>query len=206
MNVAVIGASGNMGRRYCAILRYLGIGVVEIDEHSPSGMLGERYDKVIIATPTRLHFDFCEAMAMVGNPFLVEKPLDTDPKSIRYLRELCIKQGVDGRMVCNWAFAGRLRFDPGCHQVQYSNFHTGNDGLGWDCIQLIYLAKGFPELSTGSPFLQCHIDDNRIHEGMIAMSYKKMVEAWLQDPAQLWSLEDAKKATEKTILYMEAHK
>jgi len=33
-----------------------------------------------------------------------------------------------------------------------------------------------------------------------------MINAWIKDPALLWSLDDAKKATEKTIKYMEINK
>jgi hypothetical protein len=136
-------------------------------------------------------------IAGLGLGFLCEKPIDQSAKRIQELIDL----GADGRMVCNWAFVSQNPLIPGMNQVQYDNYNTGKDGLAWDCIQLIHLAKDFPELSTNSPYLNCHINGTRIHEGHIALSYKKMIEAWLEDPTRLWSLQEAKKATEKVIEY-----
>lgn len=205
MRVLVCGNRGNMGRRYTAILNYLGVENIGVDNGDLTPH-PDTYDRAIIATPSDIHMYVCEMMANLHKPFLCEKPIDKDPAKIQKLIDLCKKKRVDGRMVCNWAFTGRLKFYPGENQVQYSNYNTGKDGLAWDCIQLIYLAKGFPELSTGSPYLQAHIDGDRVHEGHIARSYKTMIDVWLQGGDDLWSLEDAKKATEKTIKYMEAHK
>ncbi len=202
MRILVIGSKGNMGRRYIAILKYLGVEAIEFEVNDriwdcPS------FDRAIIATPTDQHGAMCLAMAIEKRPFLCEKPISKDPDEIVRIMDLCEKNGVDGRMVCNWAFAHRMQsyLEPNSCDIQYNNYNTGKDGLAWDCIQLIYLAKGMPDLKTDAPNLDCTVDGYFIDEAMIAESYIKMIVRWLEDPTKLWSLEDAKKATEKVIAY-----
>lgn len=208
MKILVLGARGNMGRRYCAILRHLGQEVVEAD-------IGDRwtdleFDKAIVATPTPGHAYDCLQLAMRKKSFLCEKPLSTNPREIEDLILYCEANGVDGRMVCNWKFAGMpagCSWLPGFHEVNYSNWRTGSDGTAWDCIQLIYLAKGGGiKIEVGAPCFRASIDYWHITLENIEQSYIKMVDYWLNKPSALWSLEDAKKATQKVLRYMEENK
>ncbi len=197
MKVLVIGSKGNMGRRYMAILKYLGVDALEKDLGDPFPD-PDSFDRAIIASPTENHLDDIQEMVSFRRDYLCEKPISKDPSDI----DLVMSSSVDGRMVCNWAFVkpnGRLK--PGCNFIDYDCYNTGKDGLAWDCIQLVYLAQGMPTLKTKSPTFATYINRHGITLDDIAKSYVRMIKAWLQDPTQLWSLEDAKKATEKVIAY-----
>jgi len=168
MRVLVIGSRGNMGRRYMAILKYLGVETIGMDIDQPQNKY-VGFDRAIIATPSENHFYWCKFFTNERKPFLCEKPVVTNLLQMRMLVDNNLVSW--GRMVCNWAFVNPDILKPESNQVQYSNYNTGKDGLAWDCIQLIYLADGMPELSTTSPYLDCQINGTRVHEGHIAMSY-----------------------------------
>lgn len=205
MKILVLGARGNMGRRYCAILRSLNQEVVEAD-------FGDRwkdmeFDKAIVATPTHHHVYDCLQLAMRRKSFLCEKPVSTSPREIADLILYCEANGVDGRMVCNWKFAAtpaRCCWLPDAHEIKYANWRTGNDGTAWDCIQIIHLAQeGKVQIKTDLPYFAAEIDGVKISLGDIDNSYIRMIGYWLDTPQALWSLEEAKKATEKVLKYME---
>jgi len=181
-----------MGRRYSAILKELGVDYTGVDK----GDEFPEYDKAIICTPTPLHMEACMAVAAKGKNFLCEKPISKDPQNISRLIEFCDKMKVDGRMVCNWAFAGKYRSS--AKHVYYNNYHTGNDGFYWDTIQLTELG-GDVILNKDASVFEAAIDFQRITLQDIAKSYFSMIEAWIEQPKKLWSLNRALHATEKII-------
>lgn len=210
MKVLVLGSKGSMGRRYCAILEYLGIhyfGIDKEDEKYDYNIENGIYDKhkfthAIIATPTEYHGqtlrDFCLNIPHV----LCEKPVSKQSSMIEWMRDY----HPHVNMVCNWKYAiGNPK--PGTHDIRYSNYNTGKDGLGWDCIQLIYLARNI-KISTETPFFECMTVDPECNcEKLITLSniensYIQMIEHWLGlngKENDLWDLNDALKATEKVL-------
>lgn len=198
-----------MGRRYYAILKHLGVEYVNREDPLFRGAnKSTQFSQVIVATPTESHFDLLWDLIENFNirAILCEKPICKEPNKIQSLIDHAAYYGVDVRMVCNWSFVKpNSRLKPECNFVDYDCYNTGKDGLAWDCIQLIYLANGMPTLKTKSPTFKTFINRKGISLDDIANSYVRMIEAWLKDPALLWSLEDAKKATEKTLEYIRLH-
>lgn len=132
--ILICGHLGNMGRRYEAIVKHLGHEVIGKDLEDQVGV--QRFDKVIVATPTENHLEHCEELAEYNIPFLCEKPVSKDPKEIDKL------MGKQGYMVNNWAFVfPGIRLLPGNNNIEYDFYNTGKDGVEWDCIQTIYLAN-----------------------------------------------------------------
>lgn len=203
MKILVIGSNGNMGRRYMVILKYLGVESVGIDLGMNFEIAMQSFDRAIIATDTPAHQVWVESMIHRGIPFLCEKPISKDLGFLDWLKH----KSAEGRMVSNWAFVkpGQI-LSPGKHEIEYDCYNTGKDGLAFDCIQLIHLAKGFPKLQTDCPTFKASIDGELITLDAIADSYVTMIKTWLTEPEKLWNLEEAKKATEKTLSYMESHK
>jgi hypothetical protein len=171
---------------------------VDVGDEWPDGC-----EKAIVCTPTSDHLATLVKMQGYEGDILCEKPLVMGNEiDIGFFFATMRALKLNVRMVCNWAFTAPNFIDkPESRIIEYDNYNTGKDGMAWDCIQLIYIAKGFPILKTKSPFLDCKIDGERVDEADIAYSYVAMIEAWLKDPTNLWSLEDAKKATEKVMAY-----
>lgn len=210
-----------MGKRYTAIVKWLGHDVVGFDQGDPwKNAIDQKPDRTIIASPTIKHYDHCMSCISADIPFLCEKPISKDIDEVVAIRDRCIETGVDGRMVCNWAFLSKVPLQPGTCNISYSHYNTGNDGLFWDMIQPIYLAR-FKDgkyqisISTESPTFNCHIFNSQFsiisqnpnsiefHAtlDMFAKSYECMIDSWLSDPTSLWDLDSAVDATQKVLEY-----
>lgn len=198
MKILLIGANGNMGRRYAAILNHLEADWVGVD-------IGDKwpkdFDRAIVATPTGSHFGICSRLAKLKKPFLCEKPISKNPDSIRKL----IRMGAEGYMVCNWKFVFsdrveyRRKLNPNENNICYDYYSTGKDGTIWDCIQLVYLAIDI-QIKTESPYFDVTIDDDHVTLDDIAYSYITMIRKFIwPNIFDLWTLKDALKATCKVI-------
>lgn len=204
MNVLVIGASGNMGRRYCSILQYLRQTPIKVD--IGDNCFGcQEYTHAIIATPTDTHFEICKKLAELDKTYLCEKPLSKNPDEIKELIAIEGRTKSKGYMVNNWSFATGFVgafFGINKDMVYYNNWNTGKDGVLWDCIQLIYLAKDFNiQICTGSPVFRAFCGDNNVSLTDIDKSYISMIDNFLSSKKYLWGLQDALAATEKVIAY-----
>lgn len=211
MKVLVIGSEGRQGARFCAILKYLGVEYEGVDIGLHHGSYFKDYSHAIIATPTDTHLDYIEWCRIYGiRHILCEKPIDKNPDKIKEL--INIEKETKINMVCNWKYA--LGNKPiGTYDIHYSNYNTGKDGVGWDCIQLIYLANTL-KIDTNTPyfFCQCLPADNMGRDEVIELydieqSYITMIKHWLElddKKNDLWDLEDALKATNKVIAWEKA--
>jgi len=198
MRVLIIGI-GAMGKRYKAILKYLGVDFVECDlynqkeiwQHSP------KVDRAIIATPIDKHYEWCLWCISHKIDFLCEKPISKNIEQVKDLKMLCDRNDVDGRMVCNWAFvSGEL--EPSKNAIHFDYYNTGKDGF-WDLIQPVYLDNGNSKFIFKSPFYICMIEGKKISQHDFDISYVEMIRYWIHQPEILWSMSDAIKATEKII-------
>ena len=213
MKVLVIGSKGSMGKRYCAILKYLGVEYVGVDIGPNSKMDYTQFTHAIIATPTEVHRDNLQWFYTYKNgpkSILCEKPLMKSVRDIETAIDWEALHGGKTNMVCNWKYALPDRKDL---EVRYSNYNTGKDGTGWDCIQLIYLVDKL-KISTDTPFFKCdyHFPHDTIDSlvvgkvtlGDIENSYITMLRHWLGLDGlenDLWTLTDALKATEKVLTW-----
>jgi len=200
MKVLVIGSKGNMGRRYMAILKHLGIECEGFDTDVSVHIGGESYklkwmlpdttyDRAIIACPTEHHLEYCTRLEV---PMLCEKPISTNSEAIKQL-------SGDISMVNNWAFLLPKVLKPESCSIVYNFYNTGNEGK-WDLIQPLYLSNGNFEIKRDSPVFRLTINSYMINMEMVQASYVKMVENWLEDK-NMWNLSMAYDAHKKVERY-----
>ena len=195
MKVLVIGSEGSMGRRYCAILNYLGIDVLKMDMDN-THMVGlyKAADKVIIATPTVTHVAYAR---VINKPLLIEKPVSKLDVQIEDL----IKSGAQAHMVSNWRYTiENGAWDTGKCSVYLDYYNHGKDEHVWDAIQLIMLDSK-ARLATESPLFKCSINGLMIGLGQIELSYIRMIKDWLGDCKYLWTMQDALEGNQKVRDY-----
>ena len=207
MKVLVLGSAGNMGRRYCSILKYCGIDHVGIDL-GPNYLAGDGITHVLIATPISEHYRNIKGLLekTSGLSILCEKPICKEIDQILELQKISKETKTPIYMVNNWRFIlGRWRIlQPENNCISLDYYNTGKDG-DWDLIQSIYLSRGMPNIKRSSPVYDCSVNGTMITQHNFDLSYVAMIRAWLDIPQLMWTLDDAIKATEKTIKYMESH-
>jgi hypothetical protein len=177
--VFISGIGGNMGTRYAFLCSDLGIAVYGMDKKNYQEQmvfcLENKIDRVIIATPTWNHVDALNIFSthLPSAYILCEKPIIAG--NIRN-----IPDHTKVTMVNQYKY---LLKDPNRFGITYYNyFKTGNDGLYWDCINIIGLAKGKCYVKNDSPFFRCIINGQRISIKDIDRSYMLMVKDWFFNP------------------------
>jgi hypothetical protein len=180
VKVYIFGYLGGMGRRYRAILESLGHEVGGEDRQNLLNFSLADADAVIIATPTRTHAHVLMQVKDCGKPILCEKPIS---KSITVADEVLWelrKAGARLEMVNQYA-----ELDPaGDGPTTYNCYRHGDDGLYWDCISLIRLARGPIELREDSPTWQCTLNGRQLTLGDVDAAYLRMIDRWLRDPTR----------------------
>lgn len=182
MKIVVFGSRGNMGTRYSLLLKSMGHQVVGIDagDYFCFKTADQEYDAAIIATPTDTHLRLISELNFKGFPILCEKPISKNLEELkRYLSPDTLHCNL--RMVDNW------RHHPDFPQVSttedsssyYNYFRHGNDGLVWDCIQMIRYAKGPVFLGQDSPFFQANMNGSVLDQRGFDLSYYHMLTYWL---------------------------
>lgn len=192
----IIGGNGSIGRRYQAISRHLGERYDVFDQVG-SGAFDlkkvylDGFRRAIIASPTETHVGYCDRLVAAGVPFLCEKPLS---QSVEDCERLVSK---DGFVVNNYAFlTQKYSYRP---HLKYDYFHTGKDGILWDCAQIIYLDP-HAEIRTESPFWNFKVDYQWVSYRDLEQSYVDMIRAFLADNVRrLWTLEDGLKMTRAVL-------
>lgn len=170
----IIGACGSMGRRYKAILSYLG---QPYECHDPKlrgfGVYPSKsHDRFIVATPTDTHLEWVLRLDSYGKPILCEKPLSTN---LLEVAEILRCKSPISMMLQYGVLVSPKDFGP----THYNYYHTGNDGLAWDCFQIIALAKGKLSLGNTSPVWECMINGAKIDRSTMDQAYVDAVRNWL---------------------------
>lgn len=183
--IAVIGANGNMGRRYGAILNYLKQSWIGLDLDNTL----EQYDRVlkrvsgvIIATPTSTHDEIIRMCLDYGMPILCEKPISTNLAAVECLCLEAEARGVKLQMVNQYRHMGLQTEDRGTSYYDYWNH--GRDGLFWDCISVVALAGGNVILDEKSPIWKCTINGRELDVSKMDRAYIGMIGLWLEHPKQ----------------------
>ena len=204
MIVCIIGALGNMGKRYCSILKYLGHEVVEYDVNTDKS-LGDclkGVHRAIVATPTGAHENFFSILLEREIPFLCEKPVSLNLGKLDWLQKESSERKVPVSQVCNWRYV-RGGLKPNNHKVRYNYFKTGSDGMYTDCIQLLQLSQELGtrnydvSIRTNSPVFDCEIDDQVVTLDDIDTSYLMMIEDFCSKPDALWGVQEAKEGANR---------
>lgn len=184
MSIMILGAKGNMGRRYAAILKTLKHPVIGFDVESTYQDFKNAIplvDGIIIATPTPTHAHYLTALADSGKPILCEKPLSTNPKEVRRLMDLYRARKGKLRMVMQYQ---NMISGANDGESYYDYYNHGRDGLKWDCIQIIALAKRDFWLGESSPIWKCKINDKKLDIANMDFAYIDEIKHWLSRPAQ----------------------
>lgn len=183
MKIGLLGAKGNMGRRYSAILNAMNLEYDAVDIGDRVG----KYDYAIIATPTLSHVQ-CMMDVLAQNEnchILCEKPLTTNMDELKRFFASDYKERLRNlKMVNNYDYAytsavSDSQFINPTGLTKYDYYNTGNDGLLWDCIQLIKMAKGEITLSKKSYYWSVCINGWSIDRRTIDHSYAHMIKEFI---------------------------
>lgn len=194
-----------MGKRYQAILKHLGRDFQSFDLaiHGSMTHLKERAKncaRIIIASPTPTHVQYLRELLPLGRPILCEKPVTKNLEEIEELHAECSKNGWRYNMVMQYRELDISR-EPRRASV-YNYFRHGNDGLTWDCMQIIALAEGPVVLREDSPYWDCAINGRCLSIAQMDSAYILHIQKWLTDSLDQ-SMDDILTAHRKVKIYEE---
>lgn len=181
--ILIIGSNGSMGLRYQAILKYLDKKFSCVDiQTTPEKFLqlAGSCHCAIIASPTPSHFKYLEIFSTLKVPVLCEKPLSKNLGELTQIKEDFVSErGLNLTMMMQYKI-----FDSEAYQgvTSYDYFRHGNDGLAWDCLQPIGLARWTVELKEESPIWKCSLNGRKLSLGDMDLAYVKFVSNWLSKP------------------------
>lgn len=200
----VIGADGNMGRRYCSVLRYLGFAPIEYDITPRCASVDLREllktaEKVIITIPTDYHL------------MAIAEVLENAPKTVHVLcekpvvkTEIELQSLLEFRreifMVNQYAHLTEFNeFSTAKDTTHYSYYKSGDDGLPWDCVQLIQLANSSITLDNESPWWKCYINGVSIDLRHMDTAYIRMITDFMGPMQRMWGLPVIESVTRKIL-------
>lgn len=212
--IAVIGGAGNMGRRYCSILRFLGVEYYIIEKGDKLKIV-EGTDGIILSTPTDHHFPMLTLCNEYNLPILCEKPITKKEKELDFI----LKMRSPLRMINQYEYflqenkEVKIVVAKGYENLNtyYNYYNSGQDGIIWDCINLIGLSglKTNINLKNDSPIWECWINSKKIDREKIDESYIWNLEDWLEKfddrkdyikkaHNEVWSLLNARNSNSNT--------
>lgn len=184
MSVLVVGAQGNMGVRYQAILRFLGkeFACVDVgDDDKRVDELAKRSTGILIATPTDSHVDLIRKFLPYKKPILCEKPVLKNRLEIAPLFLDIANSGTPFRMMFQYQMlCDSNRVGPS----YYDYYKHGKDGLYWDCFQIIALARQGVHIRESSPVWSCKINGQRLSLSDMDAAYVGYIQRWFRSPKQ----------------------
>ena len=184
MRVLILGSKGSMGKRYAAILKHLNVPCTEFDVKDGNPLNGsiKQCDRVIVATPTSTHMEVLDIITTVmpGAPILCEKPVTKSLSDLEQILSMCDARGNDLRMMYQYSL---LASDDLYLQSHYNYYAHGSDGIQWDCMQIIGLAKGKVVLKEDSPIWKCTINGKKLKRSDMDRAYVDYVNNWIIDPS-----------------------
>lgn len=172
MKILIVGAKGSIGKRWCAVAKYLGHKTIEVDIDNEELISSESYDRAIVATPTITHKDVVESISE-DVQILCEKPFVNEDDE-----NFDIPDNV--RIVNNWSYFTQNHLKIGSHRIQYLNFTCGNESLFENLFQPLAYSKNY-SLDLNSPFLKISIDNKVVSHEDIENSYMFLFEDWIKD-------------------------
>jgi hypothetical protein len=182
--ILVIGAKGSMGQRYQSILRYLGKEMALVDaEHNRHYIkqVATACKGIIIASPTDTHAEYIRHLMDLRIPILCEKPVVKSVDELKALLAELKAARTPFRMMYQYQILAQT---DRLGRTHYNYFRHGNDGLAWDCIQILGLARGECHLAEDSPVWRCMINGKALSSAHMDAAYIAYVQKWLQYPNQ----------------------
>jgi hypothetical protein len=99
-------------------------------------------------------------------------------------------------MVNNYAFMKPTGFKTTGIITTYDYYHSGGDGIAWDCIQILNLDE------TGQPILKNDSPIWKYSKDVVDESYILMIEAFLKlEKDKLWGWDQIERAHERVLEY-----
>lgn len=175
----IIGDKGSMGRRYSALMKHKTLNWHGVDIDTPIdtiARLASNYDGVIIATPTNTHFSFLQRLAHLDTSVLCEKPITKDAAELEQIIELYKNKNLQMVMQYRELDIGKAG------DSFYDYYNHGKDGIYWDCLQIIGLARGRVMISEGSPFWKCRLNGVDLELSRMDYAYSLMLDRWRRNP------------------------
>ena len=186
MKVFIYGFNGNMGRRYRAILDHLGHECGGYDFEGGGKRLfyfaPPQADCFLVASPTKTHCEILFDLKDCGRPILCEKPITKSMTQLEDLIAALKRAGTRLQMVSQYDYLG---IPETAGETLYDYYRHGSDGLLWDCINIIWHAKGEIILGEKSPVWHCQINGKWLNLGDMDRAYVTMLEWWLKDPTEV---------------------
>lgn len=180
--ILIIGAQGSMGTRYKAILNDLGVSYIGIDKEvslPEITNMAKNFKGIILATPTHTHYAIIKSLIPLCVPILCEKPVTKNIEELEDILMSAYKANCPFDMVYQYKYlVDDNSYGPTC----YSYFRHGNDGLIWDCMQIIGLSRGPVNLFEKSPIWNCAINGVYLNLSDMDGAYVKQVKDWLISP------------------------
>lgn len=172
-----------MGKRYQAILKYLEVDFSCADKDTSSASILEMARSssgIIIATPTFMHMNCLEIFSHFKVPVICEKPLSKDLNELIFIKEELVR---NRKMNLTMTMQYDMLQVPGAYgESWYDYFRHGSDGLKWDCLQIIGLAKGKISLGEKSPIWKCGLNGRTLSLNDMDGAYCGFVRRWLSTP------------------------
>lgn len=185
--VVVLGCDGNMGQRYSAILNYLGFEAVGFDRYDKLNKVRDALKGAIgtiVATPTGTHYNVLRDLIPLRRPILCEKPVTMHRLHLAAVKEWLSLTDTPLQMVTQYR---ELVPEDAGGSSHYNYFKHGQDGLHWDCIQIIGLSNAPPEISETSPVWDCQINGVKLNLSDMDLAYVTHVKNWILNPEQDFS-------------------
>ncbi len=204
MSILIVGSEGAQGKRYNAILKHLRVPSIRVDVGHQFELIRAVKDKIegiILTTPTHTHIPLLNQYMELGKPILVEKPITKYLPEFNDLILNAASHKCDIQMIYQYRHLVRI---PSSGHSYYNYFRHGNDGLVWDCLQIIGLANGSVNLAETSPVWECEINGNILNIADMDYAYVKEISSWLgKDKKQ--SLREIKEIHAKVSEHAEAY-
>ena len=180
--IALIGSEGSMGKRYQAVLAYLKIPFVALDKTKDKekdiDKAAKDSDKILLATPTDTHVELLRKYLPLKKPILCEKPVTKDLEALIDLHAECARNGWSYQMVMQYKEIEELPLKTPGRWSYYNYYRHGNDGLTWDCMQIVGLAQGPVWLKEESPIWECTINGKSLNISEMDKAYVSMIRKW----------------------------
>lgn len=194
-----------MGKRYQAILRYLGkpYACLDVDTtENEAENLKARATAFIVATPTSTHLPILYDLANYRKPILCEKPVCTSLDDLDEWLAAVSDEGLPFRCMLQYT---ELGIPKDCGPTYYDYFRSGPDGLVWDCLQIVGHATDpyNVRLNNESPIWKCAINGKVLSLHDMDAAYVAHVLRWFQDPKQRGR--QIFDVHEKTAAYLDRH-
>lgn len=179
-HIHIVGNLGGMGRRYTAILKYLGVEKITGSDLNSKDQFSLGADGHIIATPTSTHLEvMSRILANTRSKILCEKPFTTDLVALTEFESENESELERLTMVNQYLYVDKEESD--CRYTSYNYFKHGDDSLAWDCINVIAASRNdIVYLNEDSPIWDCVINGSRILPESMDTAYIKMVSDWLR--------------------------